>query len=68
MPTDLRTAIEDSAEGPQRTVVDGTVVEEHPLKDQIAADRYLDGKTAVDASATRGLRFSRLSPPGGTGL
>ena len=68
MPTDVRTAIEDSAKGPKRTVVDGTVVEEHPLKEQIEADRYLDGKSAVDASATRGLRFSRMSPPGGTGL
>ena len=68
MPTVVRTSIQNSVTGAKKTVVDGTTVEEHDLESQIAADRYLDGKAAVDGSVSRGLRLSRLSPPGGTGV
>ncbi len=64
MPDTTRQAIQDSAEGPRRVQGDEGEVEQHPLGDQIKADRYLSGKTAVDASASRGLRFSKLKPPG----
>ena len=63
MPTDTRTAIEDSAEGPKRARGDEGEVEQHSIPDQIEADRYLDGRTGVEVQ-TRGLRFNKLSPPG----
>jgi hypothetical protein len=38
-------------------------MEQHKLSDQIAADRYLNSKDAAK-SKTRGLRFTKLVPPG----
>ena len=56
-------AIEDSAKGPQSARTDMGEVQQHPLKDQIEADKYLTGKQAVTRKR-RGLRFSILQPPG----
>lgn len=64
MPDDVQDAIEENAQAPRRVSADGVEVEEHSLQDQIAADRYLGGKTAVDTVPRRGLRFTRTSPPG----
>ncbi|MFV0442868.1 MAG: hypothetical protein ACK5Q5_04770 [Planctomycetaceae bacterium] len=38
-------------------------MKQHPLKEQIEADRYLASKNAAK-SKSRGLRFSKLVPPG----
>ena len=56
-------AIRENAEGPKRAQGDAGSVEQHSLKDQIEADRYLSSKQAVQ-DPKRGLRFTKLAPPG----
>jgi hypothetical protein len=56
-------AIRENAEGPKRAQGDSGSVEQHSLKDQIEADRYLSSKQAVQ-DPKRGLRFTKLVPPG----
>lgn len=63
MPDEITDAIEASAAGPKKASGDSGSVEMHPLSEQIEADQYLSGKTAV-SRAHRGLRQSRCSPPG----
>ena len=63
MAEDLKDAISENAQQPAKATVDGQTAEQHNLKDQIAADRHLSSKDAVK-SPTRGLRFSKLVPPG----
>ena len=41
MPDDLEESIKENAEGPKRAKGDSSEVEQHALKDQIEADRYL---------------------------
>jgi len=62
----LDQSIADNAAGPAKVSVDGQSVDQHPLRDQIEADRYLESKKA---SRKRGLgiRLVRLSPPGASG-
>lgn len=59
--TDLR----ENASAPRKTAVDGVEVEQHPLPDQIAADRYEASKKAVKKKGLAGL-FRKLVPPGGS--
>jgi hypothetical protein len=59
----LDQTIRDNAEGPARASGDSGSMEQHKLSDQIAADRYLNSKDAAK-SKTRGLRFTKLVPPG----
>lgn len=66
MPDELEQAIRDNASGPKRAQGDSGSVEQHPLKDQIAADRYLASKQASAAPA-KALRLTRLVPPGAEG-
>jgi hypothetical protein len=47
MPDDLETTIRDNAQGPAKASGDSGSMEQHPLPDQIAADRYLESKKAV---------------------
>lgn len=56
-------AIAANAAGPAEVETDAGRVKQHSLADQIAADKYLAGKSAV-ASPSRGLRITRLVPPG----
>ncbi len=63
MPDDLDQTIRDNAAGPAKASGDSGSVEQHPLRDQIEADRYLASKQAAK-SKSRGLRLSRLVPPG----
>jgi len=63
MATDLIQTISDNAAGPKRAQGDAGSVEQHPLQDQIDADRYLASKEAAKR-ADRGIRISRLIPPG----
>ena len=64
--TNLEQAILDNAAGPRRAQGDSGSVEQHPLQDQIAADRYLASKAAA-ASPAKALRLTRLVPPGAEG-
>ena len=58
----LDDTIRDSANGPRRVRGDSGEVEQHNLKDQIEADRYLNSKQAVKNGL--GVRMSKLVPPG----
>jgi len=60
---DLEQTIRENAAGPKRAQGDSGSVEQHSLAEQIETDRYLATKEAVKKS-TRGLRFSKLVPPG----
>jgi len=62
MPEELGDAIRENAQGPKRAQGDSGSVEQHDLKDQIEADRYLASKEA--AKKGLGLRRTKVSPPG----
>jgi len=59
----LDTPIRDNAAGPKKATGDSGSVEQHPLPDQIAADRYLASKKAVQSKGL-GIRLSKLVPSG----
>lgn len=59
----LDQAITDNAAGPVKAMVDGQSVEQHALKDQIEADRYLASKRASRGRGL-GVRLVKLTPPG----
>jgi hypothetical protein len=63
MSENLDDTIRESAKAPAKASGDAGSVEQHNLKDQIEADRYLASKVATK-SKTRGLRFNKLVPPG----
>jgi hypothetical protein len=56
-------AILENATGPKKASGDSSSMEQHPIADQIAADRYLKAREGV-ANPRRGLRFSKFIPPG----
>jgi len=60
---ELDDKIRENAEGPAKVTGDAGSVEQHSLRDQIEADRYLNSKQAANTKG-RGLRFSKLVPPG----
>ena len=63
MADDLEQKIRDNAAGPAKVAGDAGSVEQHSLLEQIAADKHLAAKEAVKKK-NRGLRFSKLVPPG----
>jgi hypothetical protein len=63
MAENLTHAICQNAEGPARVQGDAGSVEQHPLPDQIAADKYLASKAATK-TRKRGLLFNQFIPPG----
>ncbi len=63
MAEDLKQTIRENAQGPKRAQGDSGSVEQHPLTEQIEADKYLASKTAV-RDPKRGLRLTKLVPPG----
>lgn len=62
----LEQAIRDNAAGPKRAQGDAGSVEQHALRDQIDADRYLASKQAA-ARPSRAIRLTRLVPPSAGG-
>ena len=66
MANDLEQTIKDNAAGPKRAQGDAGSVEQHSLKDQVEADRYLSSKQ-VAADPAKAVRFTRLVPPGAGG-
>jgi hypothetical protein len=63
MADDLSDTIRENAQGPAKAAGDSGSMEQHPLADQIAADKYLAAKDAVK-SKNRGLKFNKFVPPG----
>lgn len=61
--SDLSNQIETIAGQPKSVTVDGNSATQHPLKDLIAADEYLDKKAGATKS-NLGIRFTRFNPPG----
>ena len=60
---ELDNTIRENAAGPKRARGDSGEMEQHPLKDQIAADKHLASKEAT-AGEGLGIRKVKLSPPG----
>ena len=60
--SDIEQAIHDNATGPVEASVDGQSVKQHPLRDQIEADRHLSSKDA--AKRKLGIRMTKVIPPG----
>ena len=63
MSEDLEDSIRQSAQGPKRAKGDSAEMEQHPLPDQIAADRYLASKNAAKGKGL-GIGMKKLVPPG----
>ena len=63
MAKELDDIIRDNAEGPAEASGDQGSMKQHPLRDQIEADRYLNSKQAAQSSGL-GVRKSKLVPPG----
>ena len=63
MADELDDTIRENAQGPAKVEGDAGTVQQHPLPDQIEADKYLAAKEAAKRK-DRGLRFNKLVPPG----
>lgn len=59
---ELSDEIEENAKGPLKVTGDSGSTEQHPLPDQIAADKYLRSKQA--AKSGLGIRHVKIVPPG----
>jgi hypothetical protein len=64
MAEDVENAIRQNAQGPESAEADGVKVKQHPLPDQIAADKYLAGKDAVRRNPARAFARFKIVPPG----
>lgn len=62
MPDDIEDAIEENAMGPKKASNDTGSMEQHPLPDQIAADRYTKSTQANQRGLP--LRYVKFVPPG----
>ena len=62
MPEEIANAIQKAAQQPAEVSVDGQMVKQQPLPDQIEADRYLASKDA--AKQGLGVRMTKVVPPG----
>ena len=63
MAKDLDETIRENAEGPSEASGDSGSMKQHPLREQIEADRYLNSKEA-SRSKNVGIRTTKLVPPG----
>lgn len=63
MAEDLTNTIQDNASGPRRATGDSGSVEQHAIKDQIDADRYLESKKTTRKKGL-GVKLVKLSPSG----
>ena len=63
MAEELEEIIKESAKNPKRAKGDSAEVEQHSLRDQIAADAYLASKNAMKGKGL-GAVFKKLVPPG----
>jgi hypothetical protein len=63
MADDLVDIIRENAQGPAKASGDSSSMEQHPLPDQIATDRYLESKKAARSKGL-GIGLKKLIPPG----
>lgn len=63
MADDLSQTIAENAQGPAKASGDSGSMEQHPLPDQIAADKYLESKKATRRQGL-GIGLKKLVPPG----
>ena len=63
MAKDIADTLRENAQGPAEVTGDSGSMKQHPLRDQIEADRYLRSHDA-SRSKKRGLNLAKLSPPG----
>ena len=63
MAEDLDSTIRQNAEGPAEAHGDSGGMKQHGLSEQIAADRYLEGKKAARKKGL-GVALKKLVPPG----
>jgi hypothetical protein len=63
MADSLDETIRTNATGPSKASGDSGSMEQHPLPDQIAADRYLESKKAARGKGL-GVGLRKLVPPG----
>jgi len=63
MADELEDVIRTNAAGPAEAHGDSGGVKQHPLPDQIAADKYLAGKRAA-ANPAKGFTRLKIVPPG----
>ncbi|MCG3181853.1 MAG: hypothetical protein BIFFINMI_04288 [Phycisphaerae bacterium] len=59
----LDSSIQENAAGPKKASGDSGSMEQHPLPEQIAADKYLESKKATRGKGM-GLKLVKLSPGG----
>ena len=59
----LENAIEENAMGPKKASGDAGSVEQHPIADQIAADKHLASKRAAHSQGL-GIQLAKISPGG----
>lgn len=63
MASEIKDAIVDNATGPRKVDGDEASVEQHNLRDQIAADKHVASSDGV-AKKHRGIRMTKLISPG----
>lgn len=63
MAEEIPDALLQNAAGPKRVKGDAGEMEQHPLPDQIATDRYLASKNATKKKGL-GIGIKKLVPPG----
>jgi len=61
-----QTAVQDAMAQPKAASGDGVSVTQHSLPDLIQAEKHVAAKSAA-SKAHRGLRFSKIVPPGSIG-
>ena len=62
--SDLEDTIRENAAGPAEAHGDSGGMKQHSLADQIAADKYLAGKTAVGRNPAKAFTRMKIVPPG----
>jgi hypothetical protein len=63
MAEDLDGTIAQNAQGPESAEADGVRVRQHPLSDQVAADKHL-GNKAAGKNPAKALTRMKIVPPG----
>ncbi len=63
VPSTLKDAIAENAKGPKKVQGDSGSVEQHSLKDQIEAEKFLQSKKAAQGKGL-GIRLFKISPDG----
>jgi hypothetical protein len=63
MAKEVEEALKTNAQGPAEVTGDSGSMKQHPLRDQIEADRYLNSKQAA-RSRGLGVRVTKMVPPG----